>query len=243
MTGLKDLFTHLITSFWLRPGTVRRVPFGAQRGLRFELRGPLEKRVSIFYKTYEKAVSEWLDHHVQPGMTVYVVGAHVGVHVLGIAKRLGDDGHVVAFEGWPENFTYLKRNIAINPQLDATIEPVAACVTAESGTIQMAQGAADGKHHIANDAKEEHASGSIEVPAVSLDDYYAENGNPPALILVDVEGHEADVLRGATHLIAEQKPMLILEHHGKADTLRKKLKALGYSLTRSPRHLYATPMS
>lgn len=229
----------MLTTFWLRPGTVRRVPVGGQRGLNFELRGPLTKRVSVFYRTYEKTVSEWLDAQVKPGMTVYVVGAHIGVHVLGIAKRLAGSGRVVAFEGWPENVTYLQNNIAANPQLQAVIESVAACVAAKSGTIQMAQGGADGKHHIAAEAD---TAQIIEVPAVTLDDFYREKGTPPALILVDVEGHEADVLHGAMGLITEHKPLLVLEHHGKADALRKELQPLGYSLTENDRHLYAVPV-
>lgn len=238
MTTLRKVFQDLLILFWLRPGTIRRVPVGRQRGLRFELRGPLTNRVSVFYRTYEKAVSDWLDTHVQPGMTVYVVGAHVGVHVLAIAKRLQGDGYIAAFEGWPENFTYLERNIALNPQVDVTIEAIPACVAAESGTIAMAQGDADGKHHIMH-AKD--TTRIVEVPAVTLDDYNNQHDHNPALILVDVEGHEADVLRGATELITAHTPLLVLEHHGKAPALRKILVKMGYVVHKHRRHLYATP--
>lgn len=238
MTALRTFFHRLLIAIWLRPGSVRRVPIGGQRGLYFELRGPLAQRISIFYRTYEEAVSAWLDAHVQPGMTVYVVGAHVGVHVLTVARRLHGNGQIVAFEGWPENFTYFQRNIALNPQLNVTIEAVAACVAAESGTIEMAEGAADGKHHI---IREGDTARIIKVPSVTLDDYCQQHGSPPALILVDVEGYEADVLRGAAGLIAEHKPLLVLEHHDKADALRATLKKLGYTVTESPKHLYATP--
>ncbi len=238
MTALRTLFHRLLIGIWLRPGAVRRVPIGGQRGLKFELRGPLAQRISVFYRTYEKAVSAWLDAHVQPGMTIYVVGAHVGVHVLTIARRLQETGRIIAFEGWPENFTHFQRNIALNTELNVKIEAVAACVASESGTIEMAEGAADGKHHI---IREGDTARIIEVPSVSLDDYYQQHSGPPAVILVDVEGYEADVLRGAAGLIAEHKPLLVLEHHDKADALRATLKKLGYTVTESPKHLYATP--
>jgi FkbM family methyltransferase len=238
MAILRKALQRLLILLWLRPGTVRRAPIGGQRGLRFELSGPLAGRVSVFYRTYEKAVSDWMDSHVQPGMTVYVVGAHVGVHVLTIAKRLRGEGHIVAFEGWPQNFTHLQRNIALNPQVNVTIEAVPACVAAESGTIAMAQGDTDGKHHIKHKGD---TTRIIEVPAITLDDYHRQHENTPALILVDVEGFEADVLRGATELITAHTPLLVLEHHGEAAALREILHKLGYTVNEYRRHLYATP--
>ncbi|HSL21742.1 MAG TPA: FkbM family methyltransferase [Vicinamibacterales bacterium] len=60
--------------------------------------------------------------------------------------------------------------------------------------------------------------GTFSVPLVRLDDEVERIGAPPALLKIDVEGHELRVLRGAKDLLARYKPLLFLEIH--ADLLR-----------------------
>ena len=49
--------------------------------------------------------------------------------------------------------------------------------------------------------------GGIAVPAVSLDQFF-ETITPPTLIKMDIEGAEADALKGTTTLIARHAPVL-----------------------------------
>lgn len=226
--------THgLLARVWLREGSVRRAFAGPQRGLRFELRGPITKRLSVFYRAYEPSVNAWLHEHVQPGMTVYVVGGHVGIHALLIAKLLKGSGSVIAFEGWPENYAYLERNFALNADLNVTLQPVAACAARESGMIRMARGSSDGKHHIAADQTAE----TLDVPAFALDDFAAQSGTTPDLLLIDVEGFEDDVLLGGQGVITARHPAMVIEHHGSTEALTERLRAWGYQPVVSGRHL------
>jgi hypothetical protein len=48
--------------------------------------------------------------------------------------------------------------------------------------------------------------------AVALDDY-ARDHRPPTLLKVDVEGAEGEVLRGATRLLREHRPHVLVETH------------------------------
>ncbi|MBZ0290847.1 MAG: FkbM family methyltransferase [Anaerolineae bacterium] len=233
----KSFIQAALAAVWLREGTVRRSWFGPYRGLRFALVGPGFGRLSVFYRAYEPSVTDWLKAAVQPGMTVYVVGAHVGIHVLYIANLLNGQGKVYAFEGWPENFAVLKQNIQLNPQLGADIVPVQQCVTRESGSIVMARGGSDGKHHIAREG--EGSGETLEVAATSLDDFWSKTGACADLILIDIEGYELDALQGAEKLVQACKPRLILEHHGRADALRAWLAAHDYAVQlHDKRHLF-----
>jgi Methyltransferase FkbM domain len=72
---------------------------------------------------------------------------------------------------------------------------------------------------------------------------------PPTLIKIDVEGAEAEVLRGAEKTFARSHPVVICEvHHGRAEEeVCSWLSQQGYSLgwlatdAKFPRHLLALP--
>lgn len=66
--------------------------FGPARGLWLEISPPLMNRLSVFFRAYEANVTQHLQRIVQPGMTAIVVGAHVGIHTLYIAKLVGKTG-------------------------------------------------------------------------------------------------------------------------------------------------------
>jgi hypothetical protein len=80
------------------------------------------------------------------------------------------------------------------------------------------------------------------VEATTLDSFATETGLDPDLILVDVEGAEMAVLKGAMGVTRQGRPDLLLEHHGAAyhAALTELLTAEGYRI--SPvgvRHLLA----
>ncbi|MDX2194673.1 MAG: FkbM family methyltransferase [Gemmatimonadales bacterium] len=66
-----------------------------------------------------------------------------------------------------------------------------------------------------------------EVPVVTLDD----DGGPADLIKIDVEGADDAVLRGATRLLATQRPVLLVED-GARPVIRAPLEAIGYRACR-----------
>ena len=55
-------------------------------------------------------------------------------------------------------------------------------------------------------------SQQIDVPAESLDHYFRHHpGQPIRLIKCDAEGHELQVLRGCRRIMAEDRPLVLLE--------------------------------
>src|SRR5687768_7123297 len=51
---------------------------------------------------------------LRAGMTVYDLGANVGLYTLAAARAVGAEGRVYAFEPLPRNVSYLKRHLALN---------------------------------------------------------------------------------------------------------------------------------
>lgn len=224
---------------WFRPGKTRRCFIGPYAGLMYEMCPQLlHSRMSIFYRAYEPEVTSLISRIVRPGMVVLDVGAHIGIHALYIAKLLKPTGLVYAFEPCPENYQVLEKNINHNRRAVAEIIPIRRAVGSESGVAGFALGATDGTHHLA---------GADETPAfrveiTTLDKFWLETQQRPALILADVEGQEMSLLHGAQRLIQECKPKFILEHHGSVRQVQVTgwLTKMGYRVTEiGSRHLDA----
>ena len=172
-------------------------------------------------------MQRFLERNVAPGDVVYDVGAHIGFFSV-CAARLG--AVVYAFEPVPENAARLRDNVALN---GLEIHVVEAAAWAESGSVGLVPGDSD---------FEARATSGNGTPSVSLDAFAA--GEPaPALIKLDVEGAEAEVLRGARRLLAEARPVLVCELHG--DGMRGTVEALlsGYGVEEleSPTRIVARP--
>jgi FkbM family methyltransferase len=194
-------FVNLVVGDKVR---VVRVLSGPARGSRLAL--DLSKEKAYWLGHYERAVQRFLQENVSPGDVVYDVGAHVGFFSV-CAARLG--ATVYAFEPLAANAKRLERNAALN-SLD--IHAVEAAAWNETGTVDLLPG---------DSAKEFRTVAGAGVPSIALDEF-AEREQPPTLMKLDVEGVEANVLRGARGILAEARPTIVCELHSeqaRADVL------------------------
>jgi FkbM family methyltransferase len=148
---------------------------------------------------------------VKPGMTVVEVGANIGTHTVMLARACAP-GRLIAFEPQQRVFQLLCANLAINGIGNVTALPDAA--GAEAGAAQLPRldyGAANNFGGIAlaagGDAGDWAEGRAVRVTA--LDQLAL-----PAchLLKIDVEGWEAEVLRGAEATIARCRPIIYLEN-------------------------------
>jgi len=93
--------------------------------------------------TYEPGLQETIAEMVQSGMVAYDLGANIGYVTLLLAKKIGEDGKVFAFEALPANFDRLVKNIELNNQ-SAMVFPVAAAVVDRSRMIKFLVGPSGG---------------------------------------------------------------------------------------------------
>jgi FkbM family methyltransferase len=72
---------------------------------------------------------------VRPGMCVYDIGANSGQSTLSLARMVGTEGQVVAFEPVDHMFTNLVLNVEMNPSLQ--VIPVCAAASNQSGRLDF----------------------------------------------------------------------------------------------------------
>jgi FkbM family methyltransferase len=134
------------------------------------------------------------------------VGANVGFFTLLAAKLTGSSGRVYAFEPLPRNLGYLERHVHLNGAANVRIEALAIAATSGEAHFRTAAHASMGG---LNDG------GDLRVVTASLDDLIASGRVArPDFIKMDIEGAEADALRGAAGLLAAGALTIVLSTHG-----------------------------
>ena len=170
----------------------------------------------------------------RPGHYVVDVGAHFGTHTLAFARLVGDSGRVLAFEPQRIVAQVLAANVALNSLTNVHTYHLG--VGAEDATLWLRDidysrannyGGASLKvlTCAASDGRPKY-----RVAVVRLDDFYEQ----PRLdfIKIDVEGMEADVVRGAAGLIRRHKPVIYTENNQapKSPDLIGLIRSHGYRL-------------
>lgn len=210
------------------------VAAGALAGWRLALDLHTEK--DYWLGTYEPDIQTALRGLMQPGMVAYDVGANIGYITLQLARLAGDGGRVHAFEALPANLERLRRNVALN-RLDSVVEVVPAAVLDAVRPARFLIGPSDdtGKAEGSAGRQDLAYQETIEVPGVSLDAYVYADGHPaPDLVKMDIEGGEVLALPGMRRLLADARPVLLLELHGpeSAHAAWDTLTAAGYRICR-----------
>ena len=177
---------------------------GAARGTRLRIDPRLEK----FYWSgcYEVGVQETFVRLLRPGATVWDVGAHIGFFTALAARCVGPGGRVHAFEPLPANRIRLLETIALNKLEEVEVHPTA--VAGRAGTRQLYGHSSTTMWSLVERTNEQR----VEVPCVTLDDLLAERSfGIPALVKIDAEGAELEILRGGVRLVTETSAVLVVE--------------------------------
>ena len=167
---------------------------------------------------------------VKAGDHVVEVGANIGAHTVGLAKAVGMRGRIDAFEPQRACYALLQAQIALNHLHNIH----AHCKAAGRSTGQQlwvpAVNYADYGNFGGVALSSDQAPTSEPVDVVTLDEQIGDR--PCALLKVDVEGMEEDVIRGATTLIGKNLPLLYVENDrvDKSKPLVALLLGFGYRL-------------
>lgn len=150
---------------------------------------------------------------VRPGMTVWDVGANVGLFAFAAAFAARPSGRVLALEadGWLAGL--VERSAREAPAGYAPVEVKAAAVSDAVGTVTfcIAERGRAGNHleAVAGSTQTGGTREVLQVPAVTLDSLLERS--TPHLVKIDVEGAELLCLRGAERLLGEIRPAVICE--------------------------------
>lgn len=192
---------------WLAPTShsVVTVKSGPAAGLRLVIAPRAEK----YYWTgqHELHVQETIARVLESGDVFFDVGAHIGMMTLLAARRVGEDGRVVAFEPVEANRARLDRNLQLNAA--AQVQVVDAAVGALPGRAELAYRGSSLTWTL-SPAESREDGDVLATDILTLDDM-ADRYGLPALIKVDAEGAEVDVLRGGTAVIARRRSRFLVE--------------------------------
>jgi len=205
-------------------------------GLSIELNIREEIGASIWRTgVYEPAVSEAVWRLLTPGEVAIDAGANIGYMTSIMASRVGPGGKVIAFEPHPEVFASLSRNIRAfgGGGMLGEISAYRVALSNETKESWLFTGS-DWKHNegTARLAEPGEPTEGIVVGVVRLDDV-APRGEI-ALLKLDVEGHEAKVLRGATRLLSAGavRNVIFEDHIGPQSDAHLVLRSAGYDIRR-----------
>ncbi len=176
----------------------------------------LQTEKDYWLGTYEPELQAALPHLVKPGSVVYDVGANIGYVSLLLAKAAGETGRVFAFEALPENVSRLRQNLELN-DLNGRVTVVPAAVTQAAGPVRFLVHASGGMGKAVGSAgrADEPYRAEVSVEGVSLDEFVYGRGNPPPqAVKMDIEGGEVLALPGMHRLLAEVRPLMLMELHG-----------------------------
>lgn len=144
------------------------------------------------------------------------VGAHIGYYSAYLSPLVR---RVYAFEPHPGNRDALARNA----ERAGNVEVIAKAVSSQTGEGVFNIGPDNSTSGINRQGR------PIRVPLTAIDDFVAERGNAdPALIKIDTEGHDVEVLKGMRRTVAKSQPLILTECDDR-DSMMRLCSEWGYS--------------
>jgi FkbM family methyltransferase len=145
-----------------------------------------------------------------PGLVIDV-GANMGVHTVPLAKELARQGRqMLSFEPQPVIFQQLCANLALNGLMNVRALPYACGSMSGVVTFSAPDYCQEGNFGGVSMSTQGSISAVVAAPCHTLDEIVQEA--QVALIKIDVEGFELEVLKGAKNLIGHWLPAMFIEN-------------------------------
>jgi FkbM family methyltransferase len=154
-------------------------------------------------KWFEKEIT-FLSNWLKPGMTVLDIGANLGVYSLPMARLVGPNGQVYAYEPGSEARRLLTMSKTLNGfenlrLVDAALsdsEREGHLVSGASSELSSLQGSGPGER--------------VRITSLDAEQTRRAWGNID-FIKIDAEGEEERIIQGANHFLAEHSPLIMFE--------------------------------
>ena len=154
----------------------------------------------------------FLLHFLRPSDHFADVGANIGSYTILASGYIG--ATTIAFEPVPETYERLKKNIRLNGIEDKAVA-VNSGIGADEGKLHFTS-AQDTVNHVVTDPTQFNGQ-TIEVDIISLDTALAAY-DIPALIKIDVEGFETEVMNGMKKMLGDERlKAIIIELNGSGE--------------------------
>lgn len=161
---------------------------------------------------FEKAETTLFKKLLRPGMTFLDVGANIGYYSALAASLVGSGGTVIAMEPEPKNHALLLETTRANPGPKYHVYMTAASSTNRTSTFYVSRENC-GDNRLMGDHQSEEVTtwSTISVPCERIDTLLHQEKLPfPDVIKIDVQGFEADVIKGCDSLFAQKEHLSMM---------------------------------
>ncbi len=158
----------------------------------------------------ERKVLRRLLGRVRAGDVAYDIGTNIGVYTVFLGKAIGNTGCVVGFE--PESRSYRRCTDNLRMNLLTNVQLFAYALGKEEGEARLVvdERPSTGVHHVLRPGESADVCRSQLAKVVIGDRFIAEQALPvPAIVKIDVEGMELDVLLGLSATLRRQECRLV----------------------------------
>lgn len=200
----------------------------------------LAKRV-ITTGVYEPELTSLFDRLSTVNGDVINIGANVGFYAIHIARTFPDINKVYAIEPNPEAYENLKSNVILNG-CQKRVDTFQVCIGEASGSVEFAF--IPGMPEYSSVGQIVHSSvkalprKTSMIQVAPLDDVLPNTDLNPKLLVIDTEGAELLVLKGAQKTLRKYMPLLIFEceadllsqHGHSSEMLEAFLATIGYTM-------------
>ncbi len=194
-------------------GTPESVVRSLGGDVRLRLYGDSRLCELLYFDQFEPDTRRFIDAFLRPGDVFLDIGANVGLYTIAAARIVGESGHVHAFEPCSQTFSRLEDNVKLNGLRAVSCHRVALSHENAEAKLSIAAGGFDAWNSLGKPYMGEEG-GQETVRTVTLDSFAKERGlsGKIALIKIDVEGWEQQVLNGAGDLLStHDAPAMVVE--------------------------------
>jgi FkbM family methyltransferase len=162
-------------------------------------------------------------------MVVYDIGANVGFFSVLLARLVGPNGQVYSFEPSPANARQILYNARLNGFANIHVDVAAVGQSDGKAAFRLTDFSTTGK--LESVGTVDVQTDAIAARMRQLDGMVSRGDIPsPALVKMDVEGAEIEVLKGANELLQTARPILLIELHNTHEEVGAILARHNYSV-------------
>jgi FkbM family methyltransferase len=185
--------------------------------------------VLLEQETWFEKEPGFLRHWLRPGMNAVDIGANLGVYSLPMARLVGPQGRVFAYEPGSEPRGLLERSRLLNGLNNLAIAPQA--VSDREGDGYLVFGGSSELSALGRSGKGER----VQLTSLDVEDR-VRDWQAPDFIKIDAEGEEERIVAGGREFFSRHSPLVMFEVKAGAtinERLRLLFPGIGYRLYRA----------
>jgi FkbM family methyltransferase len=161
---------------------------------------------------YEPNEFCFLARVLRPGMVFVDAGANMGLYTLFAARKVGEQGQVLAIEPSSRECERLLRNLRANSVSNVRLARKAVSDSSADAELLVAADVRSGHNTLGGFSYDTPLAIKEKVRTETLDAIVSQEGLPRVdVIKMDVEGAEVKALQGAAGVLERFRPLLLIE--------------------------------